>query len=109
MKLTVAGRNIKITKAIEDHLKAKIAKTIKEWSEKADIHAALSVEKYRHFAEVTIKTKGFTVHSNHESSDLYNAIDEALEKTEKQLRKHKDRVKSLKIKQSKEAKDQMTS
>ena len=109
MKLTVAGRNIKITEAIEDHLKAKIDKTIKEWSEKADIHAALSVEKHRHFAEVTIKTKGFTVHSNHESSDLYNAIDEALEKTEKQLRKHKGRVKSLKIKQNKEAKDQMTS
>lgn len=109
MKLTVAGINIKITDAIEDHLNAKIDKTIREWCEKGDIHVALSVEKHRHFSEVTVKAKGFTVHSNHESNDLYNAIDVSLEKTEKQLRKHKDRSKSLKIKKSIEAKDHLIS
>ena len=105
MKLTVAGRNIKITDAIEEHLEAKIVKTIRQWIDSADIHVALAVEKHRHLAEITVKTKGFTVHGNHETDDLYKAIDGATEKVEKQLKKHKDRTKSLKIKKSKEAKE----
>ena len=105
MKLTVAGRHIKITDAIEEHLEARIEKTIKQWIDSADIHVALAVEKHRHLAEITVKTKGFTVHGNHETDDLYKAIDNAIDKVEKQLRKHKERSKSLKIKKSKEAKE----
>ncbi|MGV7221247.1 MAG: ribosome hibernation-promoting factor, HPF/YfiA family [Nitrospinales bacterium] len=105
MKLTVAGRNIKITDAIEEHLESKIVKTIKLWIDSADIHVALAVEKHRHSTEITVKTKGFTVHSNHETDDLYKAIDGATEKIEKQLKKHKERSKSLKIKKNKEAKE----
>ena len=105
MKLTVAGRHLKITDAIEEHLEAKIEKNIKQWADTADIHVALAVEKHRHLAEITIKTKGFTVHGNHETDDLYKAIDSAMDKVEKQLRKHKERSKSLKIKKSKEAKE----
>ena len=105
MKLTVAGRNIKITDAIEEHLESKIVKTIKQWIDSADIHVALAVEKYRHLTEITVKTKGFTVHSNHETDDLYKSIDGATEKVEKQLKKHKERSKSLKIKKNKEAKE----
>jgi len=105
MKLTVAGRNIKITEAIEEHLESKIVKTIKQWLDSADIHVALAVEKHRHLTEITVKTKGFTVHSNHETDDLYKAIDGATEKIEKQLKKHKERSKSLKIKKNKEAKE----
>jgi len=89
MKLTVAGRNIEITDGIREHLQNKMDKTINELGEKADVHVALSVEKHRHFAEVTVKTKGFTVHSTEETDDLYASMDNALTKMEKQLRKHK--------------------
>lgn len=100
MKLTVTGRNIEITEAIEGHLHKKMEKTLREFGEKADVHVALAVEKHRHFAEVTVKSKGFTVHSDEETSDLYASMDNALEKIEKQLRKHKERSKSLKIKRN---------
>ncbi|MFQ5444201.1 MAG: ribosome hibernation-promoting factor, HPF/YfiA family [Nitrospinales bacterium] len=100
MKLTVTGRNIEITEAIENHLHKKMEKTLREFGEKADVHVALAVEKHRHFAEVTVKSKGFTVHSEEETSDLYASMDNALDKIEKQLRKHKERSKSLKIKRN---------
>jgi ribosome hibernation promoting factor len=100
MKLTVTGRNIEITDAIRNHLDSKMQKTIQELGEKADVHVALSVEKHRHFAEITVKTKGFTVHGEEETNDLYVAMDNALVKIEKQLRKHKDRAKDLSIKQA---------
>lgn len=107
MKLTVTGRNIEITDAINDHLDHKMQKTIQELGERADVHVALSVEKHRHFAEITVKTKGFTVHSEEETNDLYLAMDNALVKIEKQLRKHKDRAQDLRIKQASAVKNKL--
>lgn len=107
MKLTVAGRNIKITQAIEDHLEKKMEKALKDLPESADVHVALLVEKHRHFAEVTVKTKGFTVHGESETTDLYAAMDDAVDKVDKQIRKHKERSKSLKLKQNAAEKDKL--
>lgn len=105
MKLTVTGRKIEITDAIEQHLKLKMGKTIKDLGESADVHIALAVEKHRHFAEITVKTKAFTLHSEDETDDLYMAMDSALLKMEKQIRKHKSRYKTLKIRKSVEQKN----
>ena len=105
MKLTVAGRHLKITQGIEDHLHQKMEKATKILDDAADVHVALSVEKHRHFAEITVKSKGFSVHSEAETEDLYKAMDQAVEKIEKQLKKHRERLKSKKIKQNQEEKD----
>jgi len=104
MKLTVAGRNIDITDGIREHLQKKMDKTIKELGEKADVHVALHVEKHRHFAEITLITKGFTVHSQHETDDLYASMDNALLKIEKQLRKHKEKAQDLRMKEGSQSK-----
>lgn len=106
MKLTVTGRNIEITDGIHNHLNDKIDKTIADLGEAADVHVALSVEKHRHFAEVTVKTEGFTLHSQDETEDLYTSMDKALEKMEKQIRKNKEKAKALRIKQGSQSKNQ---
>ena len=106
MKLTVTGRNIEITDGIRNHLNDKIDKTIADLGEAADVHVALSVEKHRHFAEVTVKTKNFTLHSQDETENLYTSMDKALEKMEKQIRKNKEKAKALRIKQGSQSKNQ---
>ena len=106
MKLTVTGRNIEITDGIRNHLNDKMDKTIADLGEAADVHVALSVEKHRHFAEATVKTKGFTLHSQDETEDLYTSMDKALEKMEKQIRKNKEKAKALRIKQGSQSKNQ---
>lgn len=101
MKFTVAGRKMKITQAIEDHLSKKIDKSFENLlDDNADIHFALAVEKDRHFAEATVKIKGMTIHSEAETDDLYLAMDQAVDKTEKQLKKLRERSKSLRTKQN---------
>ena len=100
MKLTLTGRKIEITDGIRNHFNHKMNKTIPDLGEAADIHVALCVEKHRHFAEIILKTKGLTLHSHEESNDLYSSMDKALEKMEKQLRKHKGKAKDIGIKQS---------
>ena len=104
MKLTVTGRNIDITDGIREHLENKMDKTIKELGEKADVHVALHVEKHRHFAEITVKTKGSTVHSQDETDDLYASMDNALLKIEKQLRKQKEKAQDLRLKKGSQSK-----
>ena len=98
MKLTITGRKIEVTDGIRDHLNDKIGKTIADLDETADVHIALSVETHRQFAEITLKTKGMTLHSHEETKDLYSSIDKALEKMEKQLRKHRDKAKEVRLK-----------
>ena len=101
MKLTVTGRHLKITEGIQEHLEAQVDRHMRPWLEgPGDIHFALAVEKQRHFAEVTVKSKGYSVHAENETQDLYVAIDGAILKAEKQLKKHKDRATSLKSKQN---------
>ena len=99
MELTVTGRKLEITDSIRNHLNDKINKTIADLNIAADVHITLSVEKHRHFAEITLKTKGMALHSHEETKDLYSSIDKALEKMEKQLRKHRDKAKEVRLKQ----------
>ena len=106
MKLTVTGIKIEITDGIRNHLNNKMDKTIADLGEAADVHVALSVEKHRHFAEITVKTEGFTLHSHEETEDLYASMDKALEKMEKQIRKHKEKAKALRNKQGSQSKNQ---
>ena len=107
MKLTVTGRNIEITSAIRNHLDNKLNKTLQGMGQSTDIHVSLHVEKYRHLAEVTVKTKGFTAHADKETNDLYITMDSVLEKIEKQLKKHKEREQDQKIKNGTEVKNNL--
>lgn len=101
MKLTVTGKKMEITDAIKNHLNHKMGKIIKAMGDPADVHIMLAVEKRRYLAEITVKTKGFSVHNKEETDNLYTSIDHALAKIEKQLRKHKERSLSLKVKDHK--------
>ena len=106
MKLTVTGRKIEITDGIRTHLNDKMTKTIADLCEAADVHVALAVEKHRHFAEVTVKTKGYTLHSHEETNDLYASMDRALEKMEKQIQKYKKKTNTLRNRQGSQSKYQ---
>ena len=57
MKITVTGRKIHITDGIRNHLNRKMNKTITDLDDKTDIYISLSVKKYRHFAELTLKKR----------------------------------------------------
>ena len=104
MKLTLSGRNIEITNGIREHLQSKIDKTIHEIGEGTDVNVTLSVEKHRHFADITLKKKGFLAHITEETDDLYVSMDNALIKIEKQLRKHKEKIKSFRNKKGSQSK-----
>jgi putative sigma-54 modulation protein len=59
----------------------------------AKANVVLTVEKFRHIAEINISADGFTINAHEETSDMYSAIDMALDKIDKQIKKNKQKFK----------------
>jgi len=95
MNLTVTGRNLEITDAINNFIKKRLAKTGDRLYENANIHFSFYVDKIRHMAEATVKQKGLTTRAKDETKDLYLTVNNVLVKVEKQLVKHKNRLQNL--------------
>ncbi len=64
----------------------------------------MSVEKFRHIVNFTVQIKNLTVKGDSSSEDMYSSIDLALDKIERQLRRHKDRLRDHKPTQGRRGK-----
>jgi putative sigma-54 modulation protein len=53
----------------------------------------LNVEKLSQKAEATVHLKGDVVHANAEHNDMYAAIDGLIDKLDRQVIKHKEKLK----------------
>jgi putative sigma-54 modulation protein len=52
----------------------------------------LTVEKYRHKAEVLLKANGLLIQAEGVTGEIYSSIDEVVEKLEKQVKKYKEKM-----------------
>ena len=96
MEVTVIGRKVTVTDALNDYAVEKIGNAMKVLSidiPKAEV--VLRVEKNRAvpcICEVTIRPKGHTIHVEEHEEDMYAAIDVAAAKVLRQLRKYKNKL-----------------
>ncbi|MBU4484135.1 ribosome-associated translation inhibitor RaiA [bacterium] len=97
METTFTFRNIEATDAIKDHTSQKLEKIKKFLIKPLNVHIILSIEKFRHQAEITLNADGIQHVSRQQSEDLYTSIDQAVDKLMKQVKKHKERVKAHKV------------
>ncbi|MBI5789612.1 MAG: ribosome-associated translation inhibitor RaiA [Candidatus Schekmanbacteria bacterium] len=88
----MTGRHIEITPALKAYAVDKMQRMEKYCPKIIDVNVVLTVEKYRHIAEVTILVGGNKVNSKEATDDMYSAIDKVLEKIERQLHKHKEKI-----------------
>jgi putative sigma-54 modulation protein len=91
MKTTVTGRHIDITPALRAHVEDRVEHLTRFSGDATDATVVLSVEKYRHQAEVSLNANGVLIQAKEETSEMYASIDEAVAKIERQLKKYKDR------------------
>ncbi|MCQ2530995.1 MAG: ribosome-associated translation inhibitor RaiA [Lachnospiraceae bacterium] len=92
MKYTITGRNIEITESLRDAIQEKLGKLERFFSQDAEAHVTLSVEKSRQKIEVTIPVKGGLIRAEQTSSDMYVSIDLVEEAIESQLKKYKNKI-----------------
>lgn len=97
MQIIITGRHLEVTNALREYVTTKIEK-LEKYLSIVEVHVILSVEKYRHLAEVTIQAKRTTLHGQEETGDMYQAIDVVIDKIEKQIKKRKEKIVSRKAK-----------
>ena len=79
-----------------DHLKTyvgdKLNRLDKFLDNPAEASVVLSVEKFRHIAEINITGDRLSIIGKEETNDMYSAIDMVLDKLEKQIKKSKQKI-----------------
>lgn len=97
MSTNVSFRQMESSPALRDYATGKLDRIVDKYVHghiEADV--VMSVEKFWHIANFTIQIKNLTVKGRERSEDMYSSIDLALAKIEKQLRRHKDRIRDHK-------------
>ena len=90
MQVNITARHLELTPALANYVYKKIEKCEHFSDHLVWAQVILSVEKYRQVAELVIHASKITFRSKEESTDMYAAIDLAVDKMDKQLRKHKE-------------------
>lgn len=97
MQVTVTFRHMDSSDPLKKYLEEKTERLAKYLIEPIEVHWVLSVEKIRHIADATIVANGVTIKGQEATEEMYSAVDKVLDKLEKQVRKHKEKVKNYKF------------
>ncbi len=93
MQTSVTFKNIESSEHLTAYVSNKLNRFDKYLENPAEANVVLSVEKFRHIAEISIVGDRLNIYGKEETSDMYSAIDMVLDKIEKQIKKNKEKVK----------------
>jgi putative sigma-54 modulation protein len=96
MQVNITFRHLDPTEALKSHAREKVEHVQRYIDRPSGAHVVLYVENLQHHADITMKAGSFLVRGQARSPDMYASIDQAAEKIEKQLKKHKERIKNHK-------------
>jgi putative sigma-54 modulation protein len=96
MKISVTFRNAEAENWQKEYVEERLGKLKKYIDNPVDARVVLSVEKFRNTAEINLTANGLNINSKEEEKDMHLAIDNAIEKIERQLKKRKERVRVFK-------------
>ena len=96
MQVNVTGHHVEVTNSMRDYVNSKLKRLERHFDHVTNTHVVLSVEKLRQIAEATINISGAQVHAQAEDPDMYAAIDALIDKLDRQVIKHKEKLKNHK-------------
>ena len=98
MQISLSGHHVEITDSLRNYVHEKIERLDRHFDQALDIHVVLTVEKLRHKAEATMHVSGGNLHADDVQEDMYAAIDGLVDKLDRQGKKHKEKMKSHRMK-----------
>ncbi len=91
MQIAVTFRHLEPNEGVKAYVKEKVEKLEKYLGSPREAHVVLSSEKFRQIAEITIVSNGLNLNSEARNSDLYAAIDQMIDKIERQIRERREK------------------
>lgn len=94
MNIDLTGHHIDLTDSLRDYVNEKLGRLERHFDHVTKAHVILQVDKKRHIAEATVHVPGNTnnLHANAEHDDMYAAIDKLIDKLDRQILKHKEKL-----------------
>ncbi|HAD48989.1 MAG: hypothetical protein CMF12_06205 [Idiomarina sp.] len=93
MQINLTGHHIDITDALRDYVDTKFAKLERHFDHINNVHVILKVEKTDQIAEANLHVNGGEIFADAKHEDMYAAIDGLIDKLDRQVIKHKEKLK----------------
>ena len=94
MQINFTGHHIDVTTALKSYTEEKFNKLERHFDKINSIHVVFDIEKLSQIVEATINITKGEFHARAESEDMYASIDELVDKLDRQLLKHKEKIKA---------------
>ena len=92
MQINLTGHHIDITESLKSYVDNKFERLQRHFENITNIHVILTVEKERQKAEATVHVNRGNLFADNEQQDMYAAIDGLVDKLDRQLKKHKEKL-----------------
>jgi len=92
MQTSVTFKNLDPSDHLKNYVGEKLNRFDRLLDNPAEASVVLTVEKFRHIAEINIAGDRLTINGKEETNDMYSAIDMVLDKLEKQIKKSKQKI-----------------
>ncbi|RJQ67539.1 MAG: ribosome-associated translation inhibitor RaiA [Desulfobacteraceae bacterium] len=92
MQTSVTFKNMDPSDHLRTYVSEKLNRFDKYFHNPGEASVVLSVEKFRHIAEVNIAGDRMTINGKDETEDMHASIDMVLDKLDKQIKKNKQKL-----------------
>ena len=97
MNITISGHHLDVTPAMQEYVRSKLERVIRHFDQVIGINVLLCTDNHREKderqkVEITLRLKGKEIFVEHSDADLYASIDIVVDKLDRQVVRHKDRV-----------------
>ena len=92
MQINLTGHHLDITDSLRNYVLDKFERIERHFDHINNVHVILQVDKVRQIAEAKMNVNGGEIFANSESEDMYAAIDTLIDKLDRQVIKHKEKM-----------------
>ena len=97
MNLTISGHHLDVTPALRSYVTSKLDRITRHFDQVVDVKVLLTVENLkekqgRKRAECNVHVKGSDMFAESSHADMYAAVDELVDKLDRQVLKHKEKI-----------------
>ena len=93
MQINITGHHVDITPALRAYVEEKFERLERHFDNMTNTHVILEIEKERQKAEATIHVSRGNIYADSEDENMYTAIDSLTDKLDRQIKKHKEKLK----------------
>lgn len=93
MQINITFRHVEPSDALKNYAIEKVDRLKKYFDGLVEGHVVFSQEKIRHHSEVTLQANGIRVYAKEENADFHSALDNVVDKLERQLVRYKEKIK----------------